>query len=139
MERITIITGWSKHHKQMDLHPDILDAAKGQKEIETGYVVFGWDTKGNKIEYKPEIGEIVTLKQCQGILSDAETLTGNEYSSITIRDCYYDEYGHYASKKTYDYNKKHNRLTIWENDLPIYENWNGTITRDRDALADCLC
>jgi hypothetical protein len=36
------------------------------------------------------------------------------------------------------YHVKENMLRIWQNDLPIYENRNGVICKDRDALADCL-
>lgn len=43
-----------------------------------------------------------------------------------------------ALSKTAKYDATKNCLTIWQQDLPIYENNNGTITTDSEALADCL-
>jgi hypothetical protein len=34
---------------------------------------------------------------------------------------------------------KQNRLVIYDDGYPIYENDNGEICRDSDALADCYC
>lgn len=43
-----------------------------------------------------------------------------------------------SKKKTATYNSKHNRLIIWERDLPVYENNDGIICTDGAALADSL-
>lgn len=40
--------------------------------------------------------------------------------------------------KTVEYDAAKNCLTIWQGGLPIYENNNGQITNDMDALADSI-
>lgn len=40
--------------------------------------------------------------------------------------------------KEASYNPATKCLRIWEDGYPVYENDDGVITRDRDALADCL-
>lgn len=42
----------------------------------------------------------------------------------------------YDVKRYATYSHKRNKLMIWENGLPIYENYDGEICEDRDALAD---
>lgn len=59
---------------------------------------------------------------------------GTEVPSEKVRELGYS----YSTRKEYHYIVKHNCLTIWEDGMPIYENDNGTICRDRVALADCL-
>lgn len=70
-------------------------------------------------------------------------MTEWDWSSVTVEDVAYIFSGDIPGprirlKKEAIYNPKANCLRIWENDTPIYENNNGTICRDRDALADCL-
>ena len=43
-----------------------------------------------------------------------------------------------GSEKFGTYDKRKNILRIWRNGIPIYENNNGKICRDEDALADSL-
>lgn len=141
MERHIMITGWSKQHRQADANPDLDPTAKGIKDYDTGYVVYRINQDGTHkyLTINPD-GQI-TLKRAAEILAEAETLTGNTYTKISISDESYTDDHITLKRKRYDYNKAKNRLTIWEGrrDLvPIYENWDGQITRDRDALADCL-
>lgn len=42
-------------------------------------------------------------------------------------------------KKEAHYSIKHNRLRIYVNDLPVFENDNGVTCDDEAALCDCLC
>lgn len=44
-----------------------------------------------------------------------------------------------VTDKTYQFWYDRNRLLIWDHDTPVYENDNGVITKDADALADCYC
>ena len=144
MERFIGVTGWSKHHRQMDKLDTIDPAAKGPKPYETGYVVFWWEGD-RKINYVPDIDtELVTLRRCKEMLSFAEMKTGNTYSKITIEDNRFTDDHITIFRKKWVYNKTRNRLTIWEakngerDMMPVYENWDGQITRYHDALADCL-
>lgn len=41
-----------------------------------------------------------------------------------------------GTEKKATYNPKYNRLIIWEAGYPVYQNWDGVITTDKDALAD---
>lgn len=43
-----------------------------------------------------------------------------------------------GKKKIGTYNQEKKLLRIWEDDMPIYENNNGVISKDWAALADCL-
>ena len=43
-----------------------------------------------------------------------------------------------GSEKFGTYDKRKNILRIWRNGIPIYENNNGKICKDEDALADSL-
>ncbi|MBU0907735.1 MAG: hypothetical protein KKE05_06285, partial [Nanoarchaeota archaeon] len=78
MERFISVTGWSKHHRQMDSLPGLDESAKGPRDTETGYVVYWWDgTKKNNLTVDAD--EPVTLKRCTEILTIAENKTGNTY------------------------------------------------------------
>ncbi|MFH1081501.1 MAG: hypothetical protein V1766_14800 [Pseudomonadota bacterium] len=141
MERYITITGWSKQHRQMELNPEIDHTFYERGVAETGYVVYRYNQDGTKTHLPIDPDEQITLKRCAEILADAERLTGNTYSRIDIEDDKFADDRTTISRKKYIYSKKHNRLTIWEGKrdlMPIYENYNGVITRDRDALADCL-
>lgn len=142
MERIINITGWSKHHKQMDRMTDLSPHARGAHDYETGYVVFGWNNNGKKILLSVDIYRKLTLMQCADVLRQAEILTGNIYSQIIIEDNRYDKDRCPIQRKKYVYNKAKNSLVIWQGKhdlLPVYSNDNGVVCTDRDALADCLC
>lgn len=77
-----------------------------------------------------DLDETFTVARCQQIFEHAQRLDTRKITGIRIDD---DE-----RRRRYRYDAPQNRLTIWENGLPIYENWNGAITRDRAALEDCL-
>ncbi len=90
----------------------------------------------------------VTLQRCKDLCSKFNQKTisivdsryfddnGNEYTDKYLLK--YDETGYVLKKTEYHYNRAKNRLVIWKNDAPIYENDNGRICRDIDALADSL-
>jgi len=144
MARYITISGWSKYHRQMDDNPNIAEEAKGPKDYETGYIVYRSNPDGTTTDLPNDIikADTVTLKNCADILADAEALTGNTYTRIIIQDYRYNDDGTLINRKEYHYSKKYNRLTIWKGKydlMPVYENWDGIITRDPDALADCLC
>ena len=65
---------------------------------------------------------------------DYENITVDDYISAMYGDgdipCLQDKQALYWPEK--------NCLQIWKNKMPVYENNNGTITKDQDALADCL-
>lgn len=130
-----IITGWSKEHKQMALNPNVTNP--GPTDRESGYAIYTI-RNGQVVNMHIDPDEPITLRRCAELLSEGERLTGNIYSSITIRE-YTGEDMECKLLKTYDYCKSQNRLRIWADGLPIYENWDGQICKDRDALADCLC
>jgi len=100
---------------------------------------------------------IVTVKHCRDIIAMVEAhcpgskvtrltvdMTEWDWSNVTVEDVPYIWSGdipgpRMGTKKEAVYNPATNCLRIWEAGCPIYENNNGTICRDRDALADCLC
>lgn len=134
------VTGWSRHHKQMDRHPAISPPDKGPRDYETGYIVYWWG--GDiKINLRVDLSEPITLKRCAEIHKIAEEKTGNTYSRISIDHSVFADDGSTISQKKYEYNPTRNSLLIWEGKnylMPVYENIDGHICRDRDALADCL-
>jgi len=98
--------------------------------------------------------ETITLKKCQELVKKIEThfnqkinelritMTKFDYN-ISLRDYELSLYGDFGLKilgkeKVAIYNKKLNRLTIWEDNYPIYRNSDGVICNDIDALCDCL-
>lgn len=99
--------------------------------------------------------ETVTVTKCQQIVGTVQTEFGVEVGEIKIYMTQYDLksltpaeyravlYGDGTPEQLVNklaiYKSKENCLQIWEDGLPIYENNNGMICRDREALADCLC
>jgi len=79
---------------------------------------------------RADLDEPFTVARCQAIFAQAQRLDSRNITRISITDV--------DRRREYRFNAPQNRLTIWENGLPIYENWDGVITRDRAALADCL-
>lgn len=99
---------------------------------------------------------VITVAKCQEIIAKVEAafgikvrnikvmMTDYDYSSIrTEEDAEYVLSGDIGVDtlvdKTATYNVAANCLQIWSGGMPIYENNNGAICRDADALADCLC
>jgi hypothetical protein len=76
------------------------------------------------------LDEPFTLARCQQIFAQAQLLDTRNITRISIEDP--------DRNREYKYSATHNRLTIWQNDVPIYENWDGNITRDCSTLEDCL-
>ena len=77
-----------------------------------------------------DLDETFTVERCRTIFDHAQRIDSRIITGIRITDM--------DRRREYRFDAPQNRLTIWENDLPIYENWNGVITRDRAALEDCL-
>ena len=77
-----------------------------------------------------DLDETFTVARCQAIFSHAQRLDSRNITGIRITDM--------ERRREYRYDAPQNRLTIWEYGLPIYENWNGNVTRDSAALEDCL-
>jgi len=141
MKRFISVMGWSKHHKQMDSNPKLDTAAKGPRDCESGYTVYKINPDGSHTNLTVDMSEPITLNRCIKILAEAERMTGNNYSKIVVEDESFDDAGETINRKHYVYSVKHNRLTIWAGKRglsPVYENWDGTICKDQDALADCL-
>ena len=65
-----------------------------------------------------------------------------DYNSVSSEDIDCIMAGDYGVKQTVNKNAEYfcseNRLVIWQDGLPVYENNNGVITRDAAALADSL-
>ena len=76
-----------------------------------------------------KLDEPFTLSRCSRLMDLAKKMVG-DVTSFTVRD--------FEKSKVYKYYDKQNRLVIFQDGLPIYENWNGTVCRDKVALADCL-
>lgn len=98
--------------------------------------------------------EVITVERCKEIVAVAERISGLEVTRIDIDMDEFDYAGitdeHYENamcgdcgirqtkKKSAHYFVKQNRLLIWQDGLPVYENHDGTVCRDVDALADCI-
>jgi hypothetical protein len=72
--------------------------------------------------------ETVTVEKCKSIITNLGE-SGHSIRKLEI---------HMDGTKKAIYNADKNRLLIWEDGLPIYENNNGVICRDAAALADSL-
>ena len=77
-----------------------------------------------------DLDDTFTVERCRTIFNHAQRLDTRTITGIRVIDI--------DRGREYRFDAPQNRLTIWENDLPIYENWDGVITRDRAALEDCL-
>lgn len=99
--------------------------------------------------------ETITLKKCKQICEKVEStfsisvekivilMTQFDYSSMTPEDyelVLSNDIGVpiIGREKKAVYHHKKNVLRIWEDGLPVYENYDGQICRDVNALADCL-
>jgi hypothetical protein len=92
------------------------------------------------------IDNIVTIEKCQEvfgkIIAVGHTPKKLEFMLSIYTDSKGNECGDFQeecllNRKVY-YFPKSNCMRIWENGYPIFENCNGVICEDRDALADCL-
>ena len=89
----------------------------------------------------------ITLSRAREIYDAAIKLTGGAYDRISIKlivfDCPIEETGEDGGcpqliNKTWIYNPKANSLVIWENEMPVYANYNGDIYKNQDALDKSL-
>jgi hypothetical protein len=128
---------------------------KDRAEQENFYTVI---VDGNRHQLGQRIvtkKEAITVAKCQDMVKSLEQKFGITVSKIDILMTEWDydsiidgnEYLYVLSgdvplrmkvHKTAYYWPKINRLQIWEDGSPVYENDNGRICRDIDALADCL-
>ena len=92
--------------------------------------------KCKKIVEKVEKAFNIDIKCIKIMMSqyDYKSITPDEYISVICGDY---NVKRLVNKNAYYYPKR-NRLIIWEDDMPVYENDNGIICRDEVALADCL-
>lgn len=102
-------------------------------------------------------GEIVTASRCREIVAKIQSAYPSvqvgqlrismdtfDYSEVkTESDAELCVAGDWPAKQLRNkhaiYFAATNTLQIWQDGLPIYENANGSVCRDKDALADCLC
>lgn len=130
-----------------------LEQAKKAQEERYSVVVDGnVHHLGKRIATKKET---ITLKKCQQIVQTVQHNFGISINKIEIMMTQWDYDGISADdylgvlcgdrgvptkgpKKTAYYFPKSHTLQIWEDGMPVYENANGVISRDADALADCL-
>ena len=98
--------------------------------------------------------ETVTVQKCKNIVKKVQDTFGIKINKMEISMIEFDykniTLGHYINACYNDcdipciqdkkalYRSAENRLQIWQDGTPIYENNNGEITRDLAALADCL-
>ena len=104
-----------------------------------------------------DMSQPVTLKRLHEVKAKLKEHTGIDFNYLCIEHRVYefdcdpnneemishinlgDIPGTKTVDKTYQFWADKNRLLIWDHNTPIYENNNGIICRDADALADCLC
>lgn len=129
---------------------------QAKKEKSESYSVIVDDNMHKEINVRIRTKkETITLKKCQQIVKTVQdqfgidirkiqiTMTQWDFAGFTPEDYLGVLYGDYdvpmiGAPKTAYYFPKSNTLRIWENEMPVYENANGVISRDADALADCL-
>jgi len=89
---------------------------------------------------------IVTIEKCQEVTEnikkvghDPEELMFSLYIFTKSKDNECSDFPEECLlNREVRYYPKTNCMQIWEHDEPIYENYNGVICEDRDALTDCL-
>lgn len=79
--------------------------------------------------------EVVTVQLAKQILIDGEKSANEKFGFIHE---FYKIEVEINKDKHINYNSKTNTLTVWKNDMPIYQNCNGIICNDEVALADCM-
>lgn len=97
---------------------------------------------GKRVIVKTEITEnVVTLAKCQTV-TEGIRKAGHEPKTLVFMLSVFGEpnddgYAECLLDKEVRYFVKENRMEIWENRELVYENNDGTICKDRAALADC--
>lgn len=102
---------------------------------------------GKRAVIRTEIeNNTVTLEKCKEVTEHIRA-TGHDPEKLEFMLYIYtetkgNEYGDFPEEclldKKVSYFPKINLMRIWQDGIPIYENNNGIICDDRDALADCL-
>lgn len=128
------------------------EAIEEQKRYYTVIVNRNRNKIGMVVKTKKELITIDKCKEiCENILKnlhisvteikilmsefDLESLTEEDYESVLSMDICAKTIVH---KNAYYYPEE-NRLIIYKDGMPVYENYNGIICRDSYTLADCLC
>jgi hypothetical protein len=104
-----------------------------------------------------DMSKPVTLQRMHEVCERLRAHTGVEFNYLRVEHHIYefdvdpndevakahircgDYPGRKVKDKTYQFWYDRNRLLIWDHGTPVYENDNGEICRDADALADCYC
>lgn len=104
-----------------------------------------------------DMSKPVTLQRMREVCERLRAETGVEFDYLRVEHHVYEfdidpddkvarahiRYGDYPGRKvkdkTYQFWYERNRLLIWDHNTPVYENDDGVITKDADALADCYC
>ena len=77
-----------------------------------------------------DLDETFTLARCARLASIAAEHDPRTITTISVED--------FEKNKKYIYHIENNRLTIFKDGAPVYENWNGKICTDHGALADSI-
>lgn len=110
-------------------------------------VIIHFDNRQRKGEYvELESFGTTSIRECKAIVEKfTEIFQERSFSSISIDLSNYNSYDKdgypifedgYTDEKTATYSIKRNRLKIFEDGIVVYENDNGDICNDKDALAD---
>ena len=102
------------------------------------------DANGDRIENDPrkalqenrtgvdmDVDQPVTRERCAAVCRKYGI------NHVQLKDFRFDENGRATYKKEYIYKSDTDALTIWDNDVLVYENVAGAICRDENTLADC--
>lgn len=100
-------------------HGDVLTVALANELLETANAV-----------YKEKFGKTAAFNWMKIDMSVTE-YDENNYLEDGVSHP-----SRFVSKKIGIYDKRKNRLTIYVDDVPVYENWNGSICRDSVAIMD---
>ena len=80
------------------------------------------------MSFRVEKNQALTLSRFQELTTKIENRKGKKPLSISIKD----------KSKEFSYDVKENCLTIFNHNVPYYQNNNGIVCRDDGALADSM-
>lgn len=104
---------------------------RGQNPDTPDYRKGACSTWGQEIEYI----KVITIEKAKEIMVEAEKEANSRFG---YEHKFYKMRADMGNGKEITYNKEKNVLTVWQDDIPIYQNCNGVICRDAVALADCI-
>ena len=79
----------------------------------------------------------VTIEKCREVAKNVEGF-GHKARLLEFLLSEFDDDGRYTLNKKAVYHIEEDRLVVWENGVPVYEDHSGTICDDAATLADCL-